>query len=112
MSKHIKNLILIVLLACGSAHAEFKDGNKLYDQMTNGNNSDWFNAIGYITGVADTGRGTLNCPPANVTAGQVFDMVKQQMESIPGARHLSADSIVNYVLSKNWPCQAKKGNAL
>lgn len=107
----MKRLLIIASLICGSAQAEFKDGNQLYNQMTSGVNSDWFNSIGYITGVADAGRGTVSCPPANVTAGQVFDMVKQQMEAVPGGRHFSADVIVNYVMMKAWPC-AKKGAAL
>jgi len=107
----VKRLILSLALVCAGAHAEFKDGNKLYDQMTSGVNSDWFNAIGYITGVADAGRGSISCPPANLTAGQLFDMVKQQMANLPGGRHYSADVIINVIMMQAWPCP-KKGPTL
>lgn len=102
---------LILLLIAGSAHAEFKDGNQLYAQMTNGDNNDWFNAIGYVTGVSDAQRGTISCPQANVTAGQLFDMVKNYLGNTPAIRHLPADGIIGYVMGKSWPC-AKKGSSL
>lgn len=107
----MKKALLIAMLYCGMAHAEFKDGNKLYEQINSGKDSDWFVVIGYIMGVADAGQGTVSCPPSTVTAGQLFDMVKQQLEKFPAGRHFSGDVIVNYTLSKTWPC-AKKGTAL
>lgn len=107
----MKHLLIITALFCSSAHAEFKTGNELYAQMTSGNNSDWFNAIGYVTGVADSIRGTLTCPPPSVTAGQTHDLVKQFLESSPAIRHFTGDMVVTYVLKQTWPC-AKKGNAL
>lgn len=107
----MKRLLIIASLICGSAQAEFKDGNKLFSQMNQYASTDWFNAMGYITGVADTTYGVLHCAPANVTGGQLFDMVKSHMESYPGLRHFSADTIVTNVLKTSWPCP-KKGNAL
>lgn len=106
-----KKIIIIAALMCGSAQAEFKDGNKLYSQMTSGVNSDWFVAIGYITGVADAGNGVVSCPPPNVTAGQLFDAVKQHMDGAPTLRHFSADLIINHVMGKAWPCP-KRGSSL
>lgn len=107
----IKRTILLLAFACTASHAEFKDGNKLYSQMTSGVNSDWFTAIGYVTGVADAGYGTVSCPPPNVTAGQVFDAVKQHMENAPTLRHFAADIIINHVMGKAWPCP-KRGSSL
>jgi hypothetical protein len=104
----MKKYAVLLALCAGMAHAAFKDGNKLYSQMTSGVNSDWFNAIGYVTGIADAASGETSCPPPNVTAGQVYDAVKQHLEDRPTLRHYEAAVIVNYVLSKAWPC--KKGN--
>lgn len=106
----MKRLFFAAIALSLSAHAEFKDGNKLYQQIT-GNHSDYMNAIGYITGVADALSGAVTCPPANVTAGQLMDMTKLYLESYPGVRHLSADAIVQRVMSVAWPCE-KKGQRL
>ena len=73
-----KVMIAATLLLALTAHAEFKDGNKLLSQMQKeyaGN--DWFNAIGYVTGVVDAHNGNLFCAPATSTAAQLFDMTKQ-----------------------------------
>lgn len=101
--------ILLLLALCGSAHAEFKTGNELLNQI-NGNTNDWMNAIGYVTGVADDSRGIFHCIPANVTAGQVLDMTKLHMEKHPSGRHYPASTIIRYVLKEAWPCQ--KGQSL
>lgn len=80
---------LILILLCGSAHANF------YEQGT---------AIGYIMGVADTGLGIVHCTPANATAGQLNDMMKNYLTNTPAHRHRSADVLVNHVLKSMWPC--------
>lgn len=97
---------LAALLICisMSAHAEFKDGNKLLQNM---NASEYFSqgvAFGYITGVADMGQGIVHCMPANVTVGQIHDMVKNYLTNTPAERHHTADIIVNKVLKATWPC--------
>jgi hypothetical protein len=104
----VKKAIIIAALLCGTAHAEFKDGNKLYSQMT-GNTSEELHAVGYVMGVSDAYHGVLHCAPSTVTAGQVTDMVKQHFVANPSTRHYSADTIIGHVLSKAWPC-AKKGS--
>ncbi|NCX56366.1 MAG: hypothetical protein EBW87_04105 [Burkholderiaceae bacterium] len=106
----MKKMILIAVMLSGAAHAEFKDGNKLYQQMNEGGN-DWFNAIGYVTGVADSLRGVTHCAPSTATAGQIFDMVKLHLQSNPSTRHATGDAIISYVLSYTWPCP-KKGNGV
>lgn len=106
----MKKIILMFVLVASAAHAEFKDGNKLYQQMT-GNGGDYLNALGYITGVSDATRSTVHCIPENATAGQISDMVKLHMEQKPQLRHYPANIIVAYVLQQAWPC-AKKGQSL
>ena len=71
----MRNKIIALTLCAGlPAHAEFKDGNKLLSEM-GGSVYDQMNALGYVTGVVDALQGVVVCNPANVTAGQVNDMV-------------------------------------
>jgi hypothetical protein len=104
-------LTLSAIAAIGSAQAEFADGNKLLKDMT-GEFGERMHAIGYVTGVFDTGKGILHCAPANVTAGQINDMVKNYLENMPAERHFTGDIIVSKVLKAVWPCAAKKGSNL
>ena len=99
--------VLLYTCAAGMAHAEFLDGNKLLSRIK-GDGYDYLNAIGYITGVADATRGVISCPPDNITAGQLTDMMKMHLESAPSVRHLPADQHVAYVMKKAWPCAEKK----
>lgn len=103
-------LTLLAAASIGVAHAEFADGNKLLSDM-NGDTMDRMHALGYITGVFDTGRSVIHCPPSNITAGQLNDMVKNYLINVPAERHLTGDTIVNRVLKAMWPC-AKRGNSL
>ncbi len=100
---------LILMLMCGSAHAFFKDGNKLLSELNNNSGTNVMPAIGigYITGVADALYGITNCPPQNVTAGQLTDMVKNYLENTPAIRHLPANQIISHVLKSVWPCADK-----
>lgn len=108
----MKRLVLALALFAGAAQAGFRDGNKLLSDMKNENYYNKGVALGYIIGVADAGDGIYHCAPDNVTAGQIFDMVKNSLENVPAVRHMSADLIVNHVLKTTWPCEKKKGNAL
>lgn len=104
-----RNIILALALAAGAAHAEFKDGNKLLSQIQS-SGAEYGIALGYVTGVADATVGIYHCPPPNITAGQVTDMVKLHLEQHPDKRHLSADTHVVYVLKSAWPCPKKSSN--
>ena len=109
-----KNLIFaLICMALGPAHAQFKDGNQLHSLMQEKFGSvEWFNAMGYVTGVADTLTNITICgPKSGVPASQIYDIVKQYLQENPSIRHLSADRIVNSALSQVFPCQ-KKGGAL
>lgn len=96
--------LLLTLALVGPAHAEFMDGNRLLDKITNNSYYEQGSAMGYIMGVADMGLGVIHCAPANVTAGQLQDMIKNYLINVPGQRHLTADTLVNRVFKAAWPC--------
>jgi len=104
----MKKAIIIAALLCGTAHAEFLDGNKLLARI-NGDTIEYASAIGYIMGVSDALRGQTHCPPTTVTSGQITDMVKQQLTNYPSLRHMSGDAHISYLLNKTWPCPKKGG---
>ncbi len=105
----MKIAIVCLALAAGPAHAFFKDGNKLLSELNNNSGTNVLPAIGmgYITGVTDALLGITHCPPDNVTAGQVRDMVRNYLENNPAIRHLPANQIVVSVLRGVWPCADK-----
>ena len=102
-------MVLIGLLVAGSAQAQFKTGNQLYDQMQ-GNQMEQMNAIGYVQGVSDALQGAMACIPSAVTAGQVYDMTRLYVQNNPADRNLSADFLIMQVLRAAWPC--KKGSGV
>lgn len=104
----MKRLLILAALCAGTAHAEFKSGNTLLMQIK-GDTTDYIHAIGYVTGVYDTLQGVTHCPPANITAGQVTDMVKNYLEANPETRHNSADRLIGIVLRSAWPCANRNG---
>lgn len=101
-------LILAAALAATSASAEFMTGNELLSRINSETNYERGTAIGYIMGAFDAGQGTTHCAPANVTAGQVRDMVRNVLTAAPAARHHSADSFVSYALMEAWPCKKRE----
>lgn len=105
--KHQK-LLLVAALLCGSAQAEFKDGNSLLSDM-NSSSMNQMNALGYVTGVADALMRITYCPPQSINAGQVYDMIKQYLEQFPANRHNTADRIIGHVLKSAWPCAQRGG---
>lgn len=107
----MKNILILLALCATTAHAEFRDGNKLLSELNETTPYSRGLAMGYVMGVTDSGFGTNHCPPGSVTAGQVSDMVRNNLQDVPAVRHLNADSIIFYVLNKAWPC-AKKGTGV
>jgi hypothetical protein len=104
-----KLLPLIALVAWTTAHAEFLTGNDLLTKMRR-NETSQLEAIMYIAGVADALRGVVSCPPAEVTLGQVYDMVQRNLERNPETRHRPGDWFVATVMRATWPC--KQGTRL
>jgi hypothetical protein len=109
----MKKIIAILLCVPTMVMAEFYTGNQLLTKMRSSNTVERSLALGYILGVTDAHHGLTHCAPANVTAGQINDMVKQTLEEIPSIRNNTADIIIQGVLSVEWPCNhGKKGKAI
>jgi len=105
-----KLLICAALVATTLAHAEFWDGNRLYERLTSSSYFEQGTAMGYIMGVSDTGAGILHCAPPTATAGQIQDMVAQHLRLFPERRTKTADTIVVDTLKAAWPCPKKDSN--
>lgn len=103
----MKKLLTVLLFVPVMAHAEFKTGNELYADLNAESTVSRAVGLGYIMGVADATRNMTHCAPAEVTAGQINDMVKKHLANTAELRHYTADIIVSYVLKKAWPCANK-----
>jgi len=101
-------LALVAAMLATSAHAEFWDGNKLYEKMR-GETLEQMQALGYVMGVSDVGQGSNHCPTANVTAGQMEDVVRRYLFNNPSVRHYTADSLILRALKLVFPCQQSGG---
>ena len=107
----MRHLLLTTALLCSGAHAQFFTGNDLLTRINADNSTDRVLAMGFIMGVYDSSLLLEHCPPSNVTAGQVRDMVAKDLYNGAAARHLPAAAFVAYTLSAAWPC-AKKGKGV
>jgi hypothetical protein len=101
----MKWLAAATLCVSLTAHAEFFTGNDLLAKIDSDSIVDRSMALGYVVGVSDTGDGVTHCPPANITTGQVRDLVKGHLTRNPGSRHYSADSLITNLLRTTWPCK-------
>ena len=104
----MKKLFVSLLFVPAVANAEFMSGNQLLSDMK-GSDMNQMLALGYIMGVSDTCTTITICPPANVTAGQVQDIVRQHLEANPSKRHFTADSLIKNKLEEIWPCRRGRG---
>lgn len=102
-----KALLAILLATAGVAHAEFLDGNTLLSRIESVEPIHRTYAIAYISGAADAAHGIVYCPPENVTAGQLVDMVRKFLVNAPELRAHTADRIVHAVIKTAFPCKAK-----
>lgn len=105
----MKRILVGLLFVPMMAHAEFFTGNKLLGLLQS-NTLDQVHALGYIQGVFDAHMGSSICPPSNVTAGQVNDMIKNYLENSPAIRNKTADIIIRDALKSIWPC-ANRGRS-
>ena len=99
----MRQIIVALALLSSAAHAEFWDGNKLHNHLT-GTTGEQLLGLGYVMGVADALQHVTFCPPGNVSAGQVRDMIANYLANVPADRHLTADGIISKVLKSQWPC--------
>ncbi len=104
----MKKILAGLLVVPTMASAEFMSGNNLFRDM-NGDVLDKMLALGYVMGVADTITNATVCPPDNITAGQVQDIIKRHLETNPAIRHYTADSIIKNKLEEVWPCRRGRG---
>lgn len=104
----MKKFIAVLMLVPALANAEFMSGNSLLTDM-NGSEMKKMFAFGYVIGVADTFSNSTVCPPANITAGQVQDIIKKHLEDNPATRHYTADSLIRNKLEAVWPCSRGRG---
>jgi hypothetical protein len=104
----MKKILTGLLMVPTMASAEFMSGNNLLSDM-NGDIVDQMIALGYVMGVSDVFTNGTVCPPNNVTAGQVKDIIKRHLEANPSIRHFTADSIIKNKLEETWPCRRGRG---
>jgi hypothetical protein len=107
----MRALLLTTALLCGGAHAQFLTGNDLLARINSDIAYDRGLSMGFIIGVYDATLTIEHCPPPNVTAGQVRDMVSKSLNSGAAARHLPAEAFVVYTPGTAWPCP-KKGKGV
>jgi len=102
-------LIVAFLTAApaSQARAEFFTGNDLATLLNSQSNSDRIQALGFIQGVFDVYVHVTICPPANVTAGQLNDMIRNYLNNNPAIRHHTAERLINQALKQVWPCQQR-----
>ena len=104
-------LLALAIATCSLVtHAEFYTGNDLLSRMTSDEAPQRAAAIGYIMGVTDAGMGVTHCTPADVTAGQIRDMMRNYLTNTPAERHLTADTLINRVLKATWPCARRSSS--
>lgn len=95
----------MLAVSVNKAHAEFFTGNMLLNLLQSTEVIDRIHGLGYIQGVFDAYSNITICPPANVTAGQVRDMIKNYLENNPAIRNKTADIIIRDAFKLVWPCR-------
>ena len=101
----MKKLLIALLMVPAMVRAEFFTGNKLLEKLQAQDYMERMQALGYIQGVFDANAGIIICPPNNVNAGQVNDMIKNYLENTPSIRHRTADVIIQEAFKSVWPCK-------
>ena len=111
---HRLTCLLIAALAVAAvparAQGEFKTGNEVkvgLEGWVDKQSTEYVRdavAFGYVIGVHDALSGTLVCSGANVTQGQVIEVVLKYMRNNPEVLDQSADRVVTAALKTVWPC--------
>jgi hypothetical protein len=101
----MKKLLISLMLVCGTAQAQYVDGNSLHTDLSSGKSNLKMYALGYIVGVADVSLAAeVLCMPVDVTQGQIQDVVGNFLVANPQARNLPAYLLVQVSLGKYWAC--------
>ena len=103
-----------------TAHAEYFDGNKIYDACSAEKGSTTYYqdesfCTGYVIGVVDqllankfmkNGTITLEaCLPEGVIVRQVVDVVRSHLKNNPQDRNLPGALLTWTAVNKAWPCK-------
>jgi hypothetical protein len=106
----LKYLALVVALAVATpAHAAnvFESGNDLLTACL-GDGQQRMLCYGYIEAISDAMKyfqqGHPECPPGNVIAQQVRDVVVNWLQAHPAGRHYTAVSLVVRAFKAAWGC--------
>jgi len=107
--KAVATLIAAVCLAAPAGAWYVHTGNDLLALCTSANQQDRVQCGGYVAGAHHALQMFEHvCAPADVTAGQLIDMVVQHLRALPRQRHEPARMHVFAVLFTAWPCQAPR----
>ena len=105
---------LLLLGAAPAAAGSNLTGNDLLERCSasaSDNPIQWGVCLGYVMAVADLlgqGRpinGARACVSADVTSGQLMDVVRQWLERNPARRHINGAALVAVALQQAFPCK-------
>lgn len=109
---------LVALLITLSSNAFAYTGNTLFSDLRSSRVENRLSAIMYIGGVVAGFQAAESlyaqqivptiCMPNSVTAEQLNDLVKNQLEINPETRHLLALHHIVYMLRQTFPCSKKQ----
>jgi hypothetical protein len=104
----------LVLVAAPAGAGSNLTGNDLLERCSasaSANPIQWGVCLGYVVAIADAlgqGRpinGARACFAADVTSGQLMDVVRQWLERNPAKRHINGAALVVTALQQAFPCK-------
>ncbi|HHL2713068.1 TPA: Rap1a/Tai family immunity protein [Yersinia enterocolitica] len=113
-----KVIVLFLLLVNIPAQAAFVSGNDILDWLDSSNRVNNGSRTpkdlqkddllsGYIRGIADMGKYDYFCPDAEVTAGQLINIVQKYINENPKESHKSGALLSTTALKNAFPCKVK-----
>ena len=102
----MKKFIVGLLMVPAMAHAEFFSGNDLYVKLQSTEIMDRMQGMGYVMGIYDAQVHIHYCPKNEslINAGQLRDIVFQQLANNPTQRHRPAYALISEAFKAVWPC--------
>lgn len=92
------------------SNAQFVNSGKLVEDNQHSTHGEMF-AIGYILGVVDSYDGTAFCIPAQMTAGNLKEIIIEALEKNPHVNKKSAADMIFKGFSAAFPCQSSKAGS-
>lgn len=109
--KRILLSCVFTIVVVTPAFASFLSGNDLYIALGSNNVRENARALGYIEAIADVDSGGLlsetyqkACIRNGVEASQLYQIVYDDLNSIPEYRDYAASALVAIALAKAFPC--------